>query len=94
MTRAELKAHGVTLGGALALIVLILGAQGLSDRIERETEARIEYRQWVADACTPSPHQTAVATNDGRKLSCTIYSRSSIGYAREVVSVAVLDVQP
>lgn len=94
MTRAEMKAHGVTLCGALALIVLILGAQGLADRIEREQEARIAYRQWVADACIPAANQTAVATHDGRKLSCTIYSRSSIGYAREVVSVAVLEVQP
>lgn len=32
MTRAELKANAITLGGALALIVLILGAQGLADR--------------------------------------------------------------
>ena len=94
MTRVELKANAITLGGALALIALILGAQGLADRIERETEAKIAYRQWVAGACTPSPHQTAVATHDGRKLGCTIYSRSSIGYAREVVSVAVLELQP
>ena len=94
MTRAELKANAITLGGALALIVLILGAQGLADRIEREQEARLEYRQWVADACIPAANQTAVAAHDGQKLSCTIYSRSSIGYAREVVSAAVLEVQP
>lgn len=94
MTRAELKLHVITLGAALALIVLILGAQGLSDRIERETEARIDYRRWVTDACTPSAGQTAVTTHTGRQLSCTIYSRTGIGYAREVVSVAVLEVQP
>lgn len=92
MTRAEIRAYGVTLGGAALLIALILGAQGLSDRIEREEDARIEYQRWVADACTPSAGQTAVTTHDGRVLSCTIYSRTGIGYAREVVSVAVLDV--
>lgn len=92
MTRAEIRAYGVTLGGAAALVVLILGAQGLSDRIEREEETRIAYRQWVTDACTPAANQTAVTTNDGQRLSCTIYSRTSIGYAREVVSVAVLEV--
>lgn len=92
MTRGEIRAYVVTVGGAAALVVLILGAQGLSDRIEREEEARIAYRQWVADACTPSAGQTAVTTHDGRVLSCTIYSRTGIGYAREVVSVAVLDV--
>lgn len=93
MTRAEIRAYGVTLGGAALLVVLILGAQGLSDRIERETEARIAYRQWVADACTPRrAGQTAVATHDGQRLSCTIYSRTSIGYAREVVSAAVAEV--
>lgn len=94
MTRAEIRAYGVTLGGAALLVVLILGAQGLSDHIEREQEARIEYRRWVADACTPAANQTAVATHDGKRLSCTIYSRTSIGWAREVVSVAVLEVQP
>lgn len=92
MTRAEIRAYGVTLGGAALLVALILGAQGLSDRIERETEARLEYQRWVADACTPAAGQTAVTTHDGRVLSCTIYSRTSIGYAREVVSVAVLEV--
>jgi hypothetical protein len=92
MTRAEIKAHVVTLGGALGLIVLILAAQGLSDRIEREADARIDYQKWLADACTPGAGQTAVAANDGRQVSCTIYSKTSIGYAREVVSVAVLEV--
>ena len=94
MTRAEIRAYGVTLGGAALLVVLILGAQGLSDRIERETDARVEYQRWLADACTPSAGQTAVTTNSGRQLSCTIYSKTGIGYAREVVSVAVLEVQP
>ena len=92
MTRAELTANAITLGGALALIVLILGAQGLSDRIEREQEARIEYRQWVADACIPAANQTAVAAHDGQRLQCIIYSRATPGLAREVVSAAVAEV--
>lgn len=92
MTRAELKANAITLGGAALLIALILGAQGLADRIEREQEARISYQQWVADACIPAANQTAVAANDGQRLSCTIYSKTSIGYAREVVSAAVAEV--
>ena len=92
MTRAEIKAHAITLGGALGLVVLILAAQGLSDRIERETDARIAYRQWVADACTPSANQTAVATHDGQRLQCVIYSRATPGLAREVVSAAVAEV--
>jgi len=94
MTRAEIRANAITLGGAALLIALILGAQGLADRIEREAEARIEYRRWVEDACTPSAGQTAVTTHTGKVLSCTIYSKTGIGYAREVVSVAVLEVQP
>ena len=94
MTRDELRTWGTTLGGALALVVLILGAQGLADRIEREADARIEYRRWVEDACTPAAGQTAVTTHDGKVLSCTIFSRTGIGYAREVVSVAVLEMQP
>lgn len=92
MTRAEIRAHAITLGGALALIVLILGAQGLSDRIEREQEARLEYRQWVADACIPAANQTAVAAHDGQRLQCIIYSRATPGLAREVVSAAVAEV--
>ena len=92
MTRAELKANAITLGGAVLLISLILGAQGLADRIEREQEARLEYRQWVADACIPAANQTAVAAHDGQRLQCIIYSRATPGLAREVVSAAVAEV--
>lgn len=94
MTRAKIRAHAITLGGATLLVALILGAQGLSDRIEREQEARIAYQEWYADSCTPETGQTAVATREGKRLSCTIYSRTDIGWAREVVRVAVLEVEP
>lgn len=91
MTRAEIRAYGVTLGGALALVVLILGTQGLVDRLDREEDARVAYRRWIADACTPAANQTAIAINNGRRVECTIYSRTGIGWAREVVSAAVMD---
>lgn len=92
MTRPEIRANLSTLGGALALVILILGAQGLVERIERDTEDRIAYRQWVADACTPAAGESAVAINDGRRIRCTIYSRAGYGLATEVVSAAVMEV--
>lgn len=65
MTRTEIRAYAGTLAGAAALIALILGAQGLLDRLERHTDDQIAYRQWVTDACTPKAGETAVAENDG-----------------------------
>jgi hypothetical protein len=91
MTRPELRAYGGTLGGALALIVLILGAQGLLDRLERDTEDRIAYRQWVADACIPNHGESAIAVHDGKRLRCTIYSQRGYGLATEVVSASVME---
>lgn len=81
-----------TVGAALALVVLVLGAQGVLDRIERDTEDRLAYRQWVADACMPGTGQTAIAINHGGKLQCTIYSRIGYGLATEVASAAVMEV--
>jgi hypothetical protein len=80
------------MGGAVALIVLVLGAKGITDAIERDTEDRIAYRAWVADACTPNPGELAVAANEGGKLRCTIYSNAGYGLAPIVVSAAVMDV--
>lgn len=91
MTRSEIRAFAGTLGGAAALIALILGAQGLLDRIERDTDDRLQYRQWVADACTPRPGQTTIATIDAGKLRCTTYSRIGYGLAPQVVSAAVME---
>jgi hypothetical protein len=92
MTREELTFNLRALGGALALIALALGAQGLLDRIERDTEDRIAYRKWVADACIPSPGESAIAIHDGQRLRCTIYSQRGYGLATEVVSAAVMEV--
>jgi len=92
MSRADFNAYARTLGGAAALVVLILGAQGLLDRLERDHEDRLSYREWVADACTPKVGETAVAENDGQRLHCTIYVRNAKGFAPVVVSAAVMEV--
>jgi len=92
MSRAGFNAYARTLGGAAALVVLILGAQGLLDRLERDHEDRLSYREWVADACTPKVGETAVAENDGQRLHCTIYVRNAKGFAPVVVSAAVMEV--
>lgn len=92
MTRQEVRANLTALGGALALVILILGSIGLLDRLERDTEDRLAYRQWVADACTPNPGESAVAIHDGKRLRCTIYSQRGYGLATEVVSAAVMEV--
>lgn len=93
MTRAELRAYGATLGSALALAVLVLGAQGLLDRLERDTEDRLAYRQWVSDACVPArARESAIAVHDGKRLHCTVYSNYERGMAPIVVSAAVMEV--
>ena len=91
MTRAEIRANLGTLASALALVMLILGALGLVDRLDRDTEDRLQYRKWVADACTPKRGETAVAENDGQRLHCTIYVRNAKGFAPVVVSAAVME---
>lgn len=92
MTRQELRANLTALGGALALVILILGTIGLLDRLERDTEDRLAYRQWVADACIPGTGESAIAVHDGKRLRCTIYSQRGYGLATEVVSAAVMEV--
>ena len=90
------QAVGQALGGAAAL-----HRQLAADQVERLDavgalvelgDARIAHQQWIADACTPGPRQTTVAVHDGQRISCTIYSRATFGLAREVVSVAVMEV--
>lgn len=92
MTRAEIRANALTLLGALVLVALILIAQGLVDRIERDQEDRLAYRQWVADACTPGDGETAIARQKDGKLHCTIYSHVGRGLVPIVVSAAVMEV--
>lgn len=92
MTRTEIRANLGTFAAALALVLLILGALGLVDRLERDTEDRLAYRDWVADACTPAPGETVIAKNDAGKLHCTIYSHAGRGLAPVVVSAAVMEV--
>lgn len=85
---------------ALGLAVLILGSQGLADRIDRHTDEQIrlqkdmaDYRRWVADACIPLQRgESAVAIVVGKKLHCTIYGDTGYGMAPTVVSSAVMDI--
>ena len=92
MNRAELIAYGGTLASALGLIVLILGAQGLLDRMERDTEDRIGYRKWVAEACLPGEGESATAIHSDGKLHCTIYSQRGYGLVPIILSAAVAEV--
>lgn len=93
MTRPEIRAYAATLGAAAGLVALVLGTQGLLDRIERDTEDRIAYRQWVRDACVPArARESAIAVHDGKRLHCTVYSNYERGMAPIVVSAAVMEV--
>lgn len=83
--------HGRTLGISLALILFILGAYGLADAIDRHTDDRIAYRQWVAETCIPAAGQTAIATHDGKRLRCTLYSQIGYGLAPIIISAAVME---
>lgn len=91
MTHPEIRIWGTTIGGALALILLILTAQGIADAIDRHTDDRIAYRQWVEDACIPAAGQTAWATHDGKRLHCTLYSQIGQGLAPITISAAVME---
>jgi hypothetical protein len=89
MTRAEIRAYGVTLGGAGLLVGLILGAQDLADYVDRSEDARIAHRAWIANVCMPGDGQMAVARRVDGKIECVVYARYERGMAREVVSAAV-----
>lgn len=82
--------RNTALGALVAM--LIIGAYGLVDHIERATEDRLAYRQWVADACLPRDGQTAIAINTDGKLRCTVYNRLGYGLATDVASSAVMEV--
>lgn len=87
-------------GAAIALLVLVLGAHGLVDAVERSTESRLRdqedrlaYRQWVSDSCTPTDSaETAIVKRDGAYLRCRIYRNAAYGMAPNLVSVAVMEI--
>jgi hypothetical protein len=81
-----------TLSLVISALALILCAYALVGIIERDTEDRIAYRQWVADSCIPAPGESAIAINDGKRLRCTLYSRVGYGLSSEIISAAVMDV--
>lgn len=87
------RAYGGTLLGTLALIVMILGALGLVDRIDRDAEARIEFLRIVDEKCIPTRKgESAIATHDGRQVRCQVYARTGLGMVPKLVSAAVMDV--
>lgn len=84
--------YAKTLLGALALIALILGVQGLLDRLERDTEARIEFLRIVDEKCIPlRKNESAIATHDGARVRCQVYARTGLGMVPKLVSAAVMD---
>lgn len=95
--RINTRLRNILLG--LGLVVLILGSQGLVERIERHTDEQIrlqkdlaDYRRWVADSCIPAQRgESAVAIVDGKRLHCTIYGNTGYGMAPTVVSAAVME---
>jgi hypothetical protein len=95
--RINARPRNILLG--IGLVALIIGAQGLADRIDRHTDEQIrlqkdiaDYRRWVAEACTPGPDEKAVAEREGKKLHCTIYTNTGYGMAPVVVSAAVMEI--
>lgn len=92
MTRHEVKAYGMTLGGALLAVAAVLGVQGFLNRLDRDAESWLNYQKWISDTCVPKTGQSSVLIHDGKKLHCTIYSRVGYGLATEIVSAAVVEV--
>lgn len=77
---------------ALMAVICLLGIYGALDILERTNEDRLAYRRWVADSCIPTrAGESAVAVSDGKRLRCTIYSKTGYGMAPTVVSAAVMD---
>lgn len=83
-------------GIALAVIAGLIGAYGLVDRIERDTEARIALASAYRDSCLPKPGETTVVISDGRTVHCRTYSTKSVqrGFSPSLVSVAAVEVAP
>jgi len=81
----------IVIGQAVLALVIFFGAQGVVDAIDRATEERVAYRQFVADACTPGAGQTAINKRVGGQLHCSIYERADRGFEPKLVSVAVME---
>ena len=85
--------NGGTLLAALALVVMILAALGLVDRIERDTEARLEFLRIADEKCIPMTRgEIGIATHTGRQMRCEVWANATPGMARRLVSAAVMDV--
>lgn len=86
-------AYARTLLATLAAIALVLGVQGLLDRLERDAEARIEFLRIVDEKCMPlRDGENTSAVRNGNTVQCRVYIRNTPGMARALVSAAVMEV--
>lgn len=78
------------------VIGAILIAYNVVDRIEQHTEAVIAQERSFREGCMPRPGETAVITSNGRTAHCRTYTTPSLspGMARQLVSVAAVEVMP
>lgn len=82
-----------TLLAAVVAIVGILGVQGLLDRLEQDTEARLAFLRAVDEKCIPlQDGQSAIAVRHRSIVRCHVYTNNSPGLARQLISSAVMDV--
>lgn len=78
------------------VIGLLLVAYNIVDRIHQHTEAVIAQERSFREGCMPRPGETAVITSNGRTAHCRTYTTPSLspGMARQLVSVAAVEVMP
>ena len=75
-----------------SIIAGVLGAYGLVDAIERDTEARLAYSADLRAGCIPTrAGENAIIINDGMQLRCRIYSDAGGAMVPKLVSAAVLE---
>lgn len=80
---------------ALAAVLFWLGAQGLVQLVEDNTEARLAQAEAYREGCLPQPGETAWIVSNGHTAHCRIYSSPSLhrGMAPHLISAAAVDVQ-
>jgi hypothetical protein len=82
-----------TLALTAAAMIVIFGAYGLVDKIDRDADARADYKRWTQEACLPIlPGESALIVSDGRQMRCRIYRNATPGMAPVIVSAAVMEV--
>lgn len=78
------------------LLVVIIAAQGVVERIERDTELRLALAGAYREGCLPAPGETAIVTRDGGRADCRIFASASLapGMAPRLLNVAAVEVEP